>query len=63
MAPKRDVKQWKQACREIGLTPDEQRQAKRDFHADKRASGDRDHRSYGNLIIWLQDWREDRWWS
>jgi len=61
MSPARDVKQWKQACDEVGLDAKEREEVKRDFHADKRASGNRGHRPYRDLIIWLQDWRADRW--
>lgn len=63
MAPARDVKQWKQACREAGVERPERKLAAADFHAEKRASSERGHWSYGNLIIWLRDWKEDRWQS
>jgi hypothetical protein len=63
MAPAREVKQWKQACREVGIEEEDRDRAADDFHAEKRASGERGHRSYGNLIIWLRDWKEDRWQS
>jgi hypothetical protein len=61
MVPARDNKQWKQACREVGLDKDERERATEDFHKEKRAAGDRRHMPYGNLITWLRDWKEDRW--
>jgi hypothetical protein len=63
MSPERDGRQWKQACREVGLDADEKRMASDDFHAEKRASGERQHWPYRKLIIWLREWREDRWQS
>jgi hypothetical protein len=63
MAPGRDVNQFKQACREVGIKEKQRDRAADDFHAEKQASGERGHWSYGNLIIWLRDWKEDRWQS
>jgi hypothetical protein len=60
MVPAHDNKQWKQACREVGLDKRLWDLASDDFHAEKEAFGDRRHRPYGNLIIWLRDWKEDR---
>jgi hypothetical protein len=60
MVPARDTKQWKQACRKVGLDSNEENLASDDFHAEKLAFGDRRHWPYGNLIIWLQHWKEDR---
>jgi hypothetical protein len=60
MAPRRDNRQWKQACREVGVPDSQAKQASEDFHAEKKASGERGHWSYGNLIIWLRDWMENR---
>jgi hypothetical protein len=61
VAPAYDIKQWRQACREAGLVGAEKDEASDDFHAEKRAFGDRRHLPYGDLIIWLREWREDRW--
>jgi hypothetical protein len=61
MAPARDKKQWRDACKEVGLDEGEMRLASEDFHVEKRAYGERVHWSYGKLIIWLRAWREDRW--
>jgi len=60
MVPRRDVNQWKQACREVGIPRTEWERASDDFHAEKRASGYRHHMPYGDLTIWLRDWWEDR---
>jgi hypothetical protein len=60
MTPTRDQKQWRQACDAVGLKSDERKQASADFHAEKRAFGERRHLAYGNLIIWLRNWKEDR---
>jgi hypothetical protein len=54
---KHDVKQFRQACREIGLTPQERYEASEALHADKSESGDRSHMTYGELVAWLQEWR------
>jgi hypothetical protein len=61
MTPARDVKQWKQACRQLGIVGEDKDQASEDFHAEKRASGESGHWPYGKLINWLRNWREDRW--
>jgi hypothetical protein len=61
MTPKHDVKQWKDACDEIGLDEGEREIATREFHAEKRASGEKAHWPYRKLINWLREWREDRW--
>jgi hypothetical protein len=54
---KHDIKQFRQACKEVGLTPLERYAASEALHADKQASGDRSHMSYGELVAWLQQWR------
>src|SRR5215207_7679771 len=61
MARKRDIKEFDQACREVGLTDDEQYKAGEDFHAEKEASGSKEHRLFGELVAWLREWKEDRW--
>jgi hypothetical protein len=63
MSPRRDNKQWNDACREAGLSRDEKDRATEDFHAEKRASGERGHWPYGKLTNWLQQWAEDKWQS
>jgi hypothetical protein len=58
VSPERDVKQFRQACREVGLDRDARYEAAKDFHAEKRASGDREHTSYGELLAWLREWKD-----
>lgn len=60
MAPRRDNKQWDEACREAGIVADEVYAASKEFHAEKRASGDGRHWPYRKLVTWLRDWKEDR---
>jgi hypothetical protein len=60
MSPERDQRQWRQACREAGIGEDEMDRASDDFHAEKRAAGERRHWPYGKLINWLREWKEDR---
>jgi hypothetical protein len=58
VAPKRDIKQFRQACKELRLT-DEERYAARDaLHADKQAGGPQAHMSYGDLLGWLRQWKQ-----
>ena len=60
MAPKRDLKQFRQACKELGLS-DEERYAARDaLHAEKESGRPRSHRSYGDLLAWLRQWMAGR---
>ena len=58
MARKRDIKEFDQACREVGLTEDEQYKAGEDLHAEKEAVGMKGHRPYGELVAWLREWKE-----
>ena len=60
MAPRLDNQQWKQACQEVGIPKEEMDGASEDFHAEKRASGERKHWPYGKLIRWLRDWKVGR---
>lgn len=57
MTRKRDVKQFRQACREVGLTPRERCEASEALHTEKQASGVREHMSYEQLVQWLREWR------
>lgn len=58
MARKRDIKQFRQACRELRLTPAERYEASQALHAEKESGGIRDHVSYGELLAWLRQWKE-----
>jgi hypothetical protein len=60
LARKGDIKEFKQACAELRLTARERREASIELHAEKRASGMRDHLSYGDLLAWLRQWKEER---
>jgi hypothetical protein len=55
---KRDIKQFDQACREVGLTEEEQYQASEALHAEKESSGLKAHMPYGELVAWLRQWKE-----
>jgi hypothetical protein len=55
---KRDIKQFRQACKEVGLTAKERFTASETLHAEKKASGAQAHMSYGELLAWLRQWRE-----
>jgi hypothetical protein len=59
MVPRRDNKQWEDACREVGIFDEDVYLAGKDFHEEKRAMGDRSHWPYRKLINWLREWRED----
>jgi hypothetical protein len=57
MSHKHDVKQFRQACREAGLTVGERYEASDALHAEK-ASGDvQTDMSYRELLNWLQQWK------
>lgn len=56
MGHKQDIKQFRQACREAGLTPQERYEASEALHAYKQAWGERQHMSYGDLVAWLRQW-------
>lgn len=58
VARKRDVKQFRQACREVGLTARERYEASEALHAEKQASGKKEHMSYEQLLAWLREWRQ-----
>jgi len=42
-----------QACREVGLSARERYDASEALHAEKQASGKKDHTSYQQLVAWL----------
>jgi hypothetical protein len=56
---KRDIKEFDQASREVGLTEKEQREASEALHADKQSIGMKDHMPYRDLVRWLRQWKED----
>lgn len=57
MARKRDIKQFRQACKETGLTPRERYEASEALHAEKDGAGVQGHMSYGELLAWLRQWK------
>lgn len=58
MTKKQDIKQFRQACKELGLSTIERYEASQALHADKESSGMREHLSYGELLAWLREWVE-----
>ena len=60
MTRKRDIKQFRQACNEAGLTARERYEASEALHAEKASGGERQHISYGELLSWLRQWK-DSW--
>jgi hypothetical protein len=59
LANKADIKQFRQACAELGMSAQERRKASLDLHADKRMAGTHGHMAYGDLLAWLRQWREE----
>jgi hypothetical protein len=58
MTRKRDIKQFRQACKEAGLTVDERYEASQALHVDKESSGSgQQDMSYGELLAWLREWK------
>ena len=60
MTRKRDIKQFRQACREAGLTASERYEASQALHAQKEAGGGQADMSYEELLAWLREWK-DSW--
>ena len=58
MTRKRDIKQFRQACKELGLTPNERYAASKALHSEKDSSGNQDHLGYGDLLAWLRQWKQ-----
>jgi hypothetical protein len=58
MTRKRDIKQFRQACKEVGLTVDERYKASQALHADEDSGGSgQQDMSYGELLAWLREWK------
>jgi len=57
MSRKRDIKQFRQACREVGLSARERFEASEALHSAKESSGMKEHMSYQELVAWLREWR------
>jgi hypothetical protein len=58
VARKRDIKQFRQACWDVGLTARERYEAREALHAEKQASGKKEHMSYEQLLAWLREWKQ-----
>jgi hypothetical protein len=56
MSRKWDIKQFRQACQELKLTPRERYEASETLHAEK-GQGNRKDMSYGELLAWLRQWK------
>jgi hypothetical protein len=54
---KRDIKQFRQACKEIGLSAQERYEASEALHAEKASSDVQADMSYGELLAWLRQWK------
>jgi hypothetical protein len=57
---KRDIKQFRQACREVGLTVSERYEASDALHREKASGHIQADMTYGELLLWLREWRH-RW--
>ena len=57
MTRKRDIKQFRQACKEAGLTPSERYVASQALHAEKESGGGQEDMSYRELLAWLREWK------
>ncbi len=58
MARKHDLKQFRDACSEVGLTDLERYAASEALHAEKQGSGQKQHMTYKELVAWLQEWKQ-----
>jgi len=57
MTRKHDIKQFRQACKEVGFSAKERYEASEALHAEK-ASGDvQIDMSYRELQAWLRQWK------
>lgn len=57
MTRKRDIKQFRQACKEVGLTVRERFEASEALHAEKGSRSAQGDMSYGELLAWLRQWK------
>jgi hypothetical protein len=57
VARKREIKQFRQACKELELTAEQRYSASEALHAEKEAGGERKHRTYQELLAWLRQWK------
>jgi len=57
VARKREIKQFRQACKELGLSAEERFLASEALHAEKESTGGREHMNYQDLLAWLRQWK------
>lgn len=57
MNRKRDIKQFRQTCKEAGLTVRERYEASEALHAEKQSGNVQGDMSYGELLAWLRQWK------
>lgn len=57
MTRKRDIKQFRQACKEVRLSALERYEASEALHAEKAAGDVQADMSYGELLAWLRQWK------
>lgn len=57
MSRKRDIKQFRQACKEAGLTVWERHEASEALHAEKESGNVQRDMTYGEPLAWLRQWR------
>jgi hypothetical protein len=57
LSHKHDIKQFRQTCREVGLTVSDRYAASEDLHAEKASGHLPANMSYGELLAWLRQWR------
>jgi hypothetical protein len=59
MAPNPSVKQFRQACAQVGLSTKEYYEASDEFHAYKATAGEGDEdMDFGDLVAWLREWKD-----
>lgn len=54
---KRDIKQFRQACKEAELTVRERYEASEALHAEKESGNVQGDMSYRELLAWLRQWK------
>ena len=54
---KHDIKQFREACKEVGLTVRERFEASEALHAEKESGSVQGDMSYGELLTWLRQWK------
>ncbi len=59
MTRKQDIRQFRHACREAGLTVQERYEASDALHAEKSSGDIQADMTYGQLLAWLRQWKAD----